>query len=115
MIYRTLFAAPGIEGGRPGTLGEFMADGTKRLQPKTVIWFDPETHVNLNAPGGGGYGNPRQRDPEMVRADVVNGYISLEGAEREYGVAVRYTGEPGALVRSPEKYTIDWAITERLR
>lgn len=36
--------------------------------------------------GGGGYGNPFERDPQKVREDVIDGYISLEGAESRYGV-----------------------------
>ncbi|MEP7199526.1 MAG: hydantoinase B/oxoprolinase family protein, partial [Chloroflexota bacterium] len=87
IIDRTQFAAQGIEGGQPGALGEFMADDDKRLQPKTVIWFEPQTRVQLNLPGGGGYGDPFARDPERVRDDVVNGYVSLAAAERDYGVA----------------------------
>lgn len=39
--------------------------------------------------GGGGYGNPLERDPESVRSDVENGYISLERARSVYG----FTGE----------------------
>jgi len=39
-------------------------------------------------PGGGGYGDPRLRPAEDVLEDVLNGYISLESAERDYGVAI---------------------------
>lgn len=49
------------------------------LQPGDVV------HVEL--PGGGGYGNPFERDLESVRADVEAGLVSLESAESEYGVA----------------------------
>lgn len=41
---------------------------------------------------GGGYGDPRQRDPQAVLDDILDGYLSPEIAERVYGVAV--TGEP---------------------
>ena len=36
--------------------------------------------------GGGGYGSPLERDPEAVRADVMEGWVSREAAERDYGV-----------------------------
>ena len=36
--------------------------------------------------GGGGYGDPLERDPEMVERDTLNGYVSLDGAKRDYGV-----------------------------
>lgn len=115
MIDRTQFAGQGLEGGQPGALGEFLADGEKPLPPKTVIWFEPDTHVQLNLPGGGGYGNPHERDPEQILDDVINGYVSIEAAARDYKVVVRYLGEAGRLVRLPEHYTIDWSATEHLR
>jgi N-methylhydantoinase B len=115
MIDRNQFAAQGQDGGRPGALGEFLADGAQRLQPKTVIWFAPETRVQLNPPGGGGYGDPLARDPQRVLDDVVNGYVSIEAAEREYGVVVTYLGESQRLVRLPEHFAIDWEATERCR
>jgi N-methylhydantoinase B len=115
MIDRTQFAAQGYDGGRPGALGEFLADGHRRLQPKTVIWLAPDARVQLNLPGGAGYGDPYERPAEQVLADVVSGYVSIAAAEREYIVAVRYLGDAGRLVRLPEHYAIDWDETKRLR
>jgi N-methylhydantoinase B len=42
--------------------------------------------VTFYGTGGGGYGNPLDRDPEAVRKDVIQGMISLEAAEKDYGV-----------------------------
>jgi N-methylhydantoinase B len=39
--------------------------------------------------GGGGFGDPLERDPEEVLEDVIDGYVSIERAERDYGVVVR--------------------------
>jgi N-methylhydantoinase B len=39
-------------------------------------------------PGGGGYGDPRERDPDLVLRDVVRGYITAEDAARDYDVVV---------------------------
>lgn len=39
--------------------------------------------------GGGGYGDPLQRDPVKVREDVADGYVSLERAARDYGVVLK--------------------------
>jgi len=47
----------------------------------------------LNTGGGGGYGDPLERDPEAVRADVINGYVTREGAARDYGVVLTDTLE----------------------
>jgi N-methylhydantoinase B len=39
--------------------------------------------------GGGGYGNPWERDPHLVREDVMDGYVTRQGAERDYGVILK--------------------------
>lgn len=114
MADRTRFAAQGQDGGRPGALGELTADGAP-LRPKTVSWLAPGARVRISLPGGGGYGDPRARPPEQVLADVAAGYVSVEVAEREYGVAVRYLGAADQIVRLPEHYAIDWETTARLR
>ena len=71
--------------------------------------------VQLNPPGGGGYGEPHARPAEQVLPDVVNGYVSLEAAEREYARAGALHLGPDRLVRLPEHYAIDWDATARLR
>jgi N-methylhydantoinase B len=43
-------------------------------------------------PGGGGFGDPAERDPEQVALDVADGLISRETAERDYRVAVAVDG-----------------------
>ena len=49
------------------------------------IQFHPGDRIRLTTPGGGGYGNPRGRDPERVQEDVAEGYVSAEAAARDYG------------------------------
>jgi N-methylhydantoinase B/oxoprolinase/acetone carboxylase alpha subunit len=39
-------------------------------------------------PNSGGYGNPLERDPEAVLADVLDGFTTVELAERDYGVVL---------------------------
>jgi N-methylhydantoinase B len=58
--------------------------------------------------GGGGYGDPREREPERVREDVLMRFVSVERAREAYGVA--FTTD--ALDDSLE---IDWEETARLR
>jgi N-methylhydantoinase B len=48
----------------------------------------PGSVVELRTGGGGGFGNPLERDPELVQEDVRNGYVSLEAAARDYGVVL---------------------------
>ena len=114
MADRTKFAAQGFAGGGPGALGALAADGVP-LQPKTVVALSPGQQVLVALPGGAGFGDPFERPTEDVLADVVAGYVSLEAAERDYGVVVRYRGASDQLVRLPEHFAVDGMRTERLR
>ena len=92
---------------------------TKVLDPDgTYVYpFPPAGHTTppgailryVNA-GGGGWGDPLQRDPEAVKRDVRDGYVSIEGAARDYGVVI--AGDPE---EDPEGLALDLAATERLR
>ncbi len=115
MVDRTRHAAQGLEGGKPGAVGSVILSDGQRPKPKALVTLTPHMRVQLNPPGGGGYGDPRERPAEQVLADVVNGYVSIEAAEQEYGVAVRFLGQPSQLVRLPEHYEIDWGGTWVLR
>ncbi len=111
MIDRIRYPATGLKGGKPGASGEFLVNDASRPQPKALITLAPDARVQLNLPGGGGYGHPYQRPVELVFNDVVNGYVSLEAADREYGVVIRYLGNQDQLVRPPEMYVIDEEAT----
>jgi len=114
MVDRTKFAADGLDGGKAGALGEFQLDG-EPAEPKTVLWMEPDSVIELNLPGGGGYGNPMERDPEQVLYDVVNRYVSIKKAESDYGVVIRFTGNTDDLVRLPSDYWIDVEATAAIR
>ena len=60
--------------------------------------------------GGGGWGDPFSREVERVLADVRNGYVSIAGAERDYGIVV--LGEPDV---DPEGLIVVVEATARLR
>ncbi len=60
--------------------------------------------ITAVAGGGGGYGNPLERDTEDVRQDVINGYISIESARQDYGVVI-----------NPQSFEVDEKATEKLR
>jgi N-methylhydantoinase B len=64
----------------------------------------PEEAFILRSGGGGGFGDPFERDAERVREDVRQGYVSVEAARRDYGVAI-----------DPATFDIDAAETARLR
>src|SRR6266702_89646 len=115
LVDRTRFPATGLEGGKSGAPGEFLVNNTIRPQPKALIPLALDARVQLNPAGGGGYGDPFRRPLELVLNDVINGYVSLEAAEREYGVIIRYLGNQNQLVRPPELYVIDEAATKLRR
>ena len=48
--------------------------------------------VRLETPGGGGWGDPKLRDPSAVARDVRLGFIGAATAARDYGVAVSAEG-----------------------
>ena len=90
---RVRFPAPGLEGGLAGAAGLFeLSDGTS-LHPKTTHTLRPEQQLVIGLPGGGGLGNPKERDPEAVRQDVLDGLVSVEAARELYGVALTDDGE----------------------
>ena len=82
----------GLMGGHPGSPGAYTlirANGEAvRLPSKcTVEMYRGDTLVILT-PGGGGYGNPSERAPELVLRDVANGLVSPKEAKRIYGIQV---------------------------
>jgi N-methylhydantoinase B len=48
----------------------------------------PDEILYTRAPGGGGWGDPLDRDPHKVQDDVAEGYISMERARQVYGVVI---------------------------
>jgi N-methylhydantoinase B len=58
------------------------------VNAKARLDFKPGSRLAIREAGAGGYGDPRKRDPQAVLADVQNGFVSVAGAKRDYGVAV---------------------------
>ena len=83
----------GLFGGGPGSRNdaEFrFPDGSGKIpKSKEIIRDIPNgTVFNQKAGGGGGYGDPHRRPAEKVVEEVANGYVSIESARRDYGVAI---------------------------
>ena len=49
------------------------------------VTFHPGDRIRLTTPGGGGYGDPRRRDPARIAEDVAEGYVSRDAARQHYG------------------------------
>ena len=81
---------PGLFGGRPGATARYVLDpgsGRERTLPSKTPYIDlePGTLVHLQSAGGGGCGDPRERDPGLIADDLRNGYVTEAGAEASYG------------------------------
>ena len=68
--------------GAPAVI-EF-ADGT-RPHPKSRTTVAPGTRLRMVYAGGGGYGDPRSRDPAAVESDLRDGYVTPAAARAHYG------------------------------
>jgi len=79
--------AQGVLGGLAGSPSELrLSDGTVPHQ-KSRTTIKPGMRLTMRYAGGGGYGNPRERDRDEVRADLRDGYVSAESAARDYGLS----------------------------
>jgi N-methylhydantoinase B len=84
---RYTYPAEGLFDGKPGTKAQFLVNGTPG-NPYGLTQLKPGDAIIIDAPGGGGYGSPLERDPETVLLDVLEGYVSLERASADYGVVI---------------------------
>jgi N-methylhydantoinase B len=98
----------GIDGGKEGlrnyALIQSKDKGEFEVLKTSGVPLAEGDRVIVIAGGGGGYGAPLERDSEIVRWDVINGYISVERARQDYGVVI-----------DPHTFDIDTIATERLR
>jgi len=115
MYDRTRYPAQGLHGGMPGAAGEYLTSTGDRPSPKRQHRFEPDTRATVELPGGGGYFSPSEREPERVLQDVIDGYVSVESAERDYGVKITRTTGPEERISLPEHYAIDRDATLLVR
>jgi len=82
---RARIPCQGLLGGHPGAAGRVLTSGGRRLEAKAQHWMRPDERVVLHTPGGGGYGDPGERDPALVAADIAARRISADAAAAIYG------------------------------
>ena len=87
-------APPGIDGGGDGRSGEVWFNG-REIRRFPILDFAPGAVLDLHLPGGAGFGPVEQRPRAAIARDLALGYISAEGALRDYGY------QPAAATSSP--------------
>jgi len=86
---RAKFPSSGMEGGSDGRKSRFVSinhNGDETDLPAAGRYdMTAGEGFFLDKAGGGGYGDPKKRDPEAIRRDIAEGYVTPEGAKRDYG------------------------------
>jgi len=89
---RHRFPAWGLYGGGSGTLGSILLNSgsaERRLHSKGVYTLGAGDLISIRIGGAGGWGNPLERAPEAVLDDVLDGFVSVESALKDYGVVIK--------------------------
>jgi N-methylhydantoinase B len=99
----------GLWGGKAGMPNHYLLDLGGRSPPEVVtkrpgVRLPKEGSVRMRAGGGGGWGDPLERDPETVLMDFIRGYVSQERVLSDYGVVI-----------DPSKKRLDETATRELR
>ena len=102
------FAGWGVFGGEaPMPMKVTLNPGTEKeraLHPLQTLLVKEGERLMVEMAGGGGYGDPHERDPQLVSNDVADGYVSEQSARRVYGVAI-----------DPATLAVDSEATAQLR
>jgi N-methylhydantoinase B len=97
----------GLWGGTPGEPGGYLmklpGESTFKMMAGSHIPVPIDAEAIVRTGGGGGWGDPLERDPEAVRQDVIEEFISPDAARADYGVVLAGDG------------SVDSAATERQR
>jgi len=103
--------AEGVHGGGAGKAADVWKYNIHKKErvdlPKSSFEvLTPDEAIVSESCGGGGFGEPLNRDPEKVRWDVREGYVSVEKSRDVYGVVIN---------TAPEQYAVDYKATDKLR
>jgi len=104
----TKYPAWGLKGGKSALPSSMVAHPgmPEEVKEKFATTLYEGEYLIEHPGGGGGFGDPYQRDPQRVLDDVIDEYVSIEKAGKDYGVAIK---------KERDDYIIDWGKTERLR
>jgi N-methylhydantoinase B len=104
------YGPQGVLGGRDGGVNKVVVrrNGQDYIPPHLSkdqdILVGPGDQVRVSTPGGGGYGDPLERDPELVARDVRRAYYRIDDVAELFGV-----------VLDPKTLHVDLAATKKLR
>ena len=105
---RQRFGAFGLFGGKEGSKGKFILNPDspeeRQLKSKGLDVLEKGDVVSLRLPGAGGYGDPLERDRELLLEDVRDGKVSVESALDDYKVVI-----------DPQALQVDEKATRKLR
>ncbi len=104
---RNRWGPSGLFGGMDGRRASYVLETggeVREVGSKVTLNLQPGEIVSYRTCGGGGFGPPEERDPDLVLKDVREGKVSLSRASDIYRVAI-----------DPESWTVDAAETARLR
>jgi N-methylhydantoinase B len=106
---RFKFSSPGVFGAKPARASKAVLNpGQPNERPLTSkiagLKFKRDDLLSVEFAGGGGFGDPLERDPARVQDDVARGYVSLTAAREDYGV-----------VLDPKDLHVDADATAKLR
>ena len=100
---RYRYPPEGLFGGKDGARARFLINGEPG-NPYGLTQCAPGDLITMDAAGGGGYGDPFERELEAVENDVADGYVSVIGAREDYGVVI-----------NPETMKVDVDASKKLR
>ncbi|RJP71383.1 MAG: hydantoinase B/oxoprolinase family protein [Candidatus Abyssobacteria bacterium SURF_17] len=103
----TKYPMRGFNGGLDGSPNKYVIrEGTpNEMRVETTAFEEPLSSghiVRAELGGGGGWGDPLERDPAAVLEDVLDEYVSFEGARRDYGVVIDPAAMPDMKVNERE-------------
>ena len=105
MFDRVDHPARGRQGGRDGSPTTIQRDDGKPMKGKGKQFVPAGRRVLLAFPGGAGYGLPEERDPQKVRHDLAQGYISDAVARDVFGMSEAEVIEVNDAVKRGEVVT----------
>jgi N-methylhydantoinase B len=109
---RLRFRPWGAHGGGPGAPARLVlhraGEAPRELGKIDLLLVVAGDEIAIQTPGGGGWGNPLERDPAAVLTDALRGLLSVDAARRDYGVAL-------VAAEGVQALRVDDAATQKLR